>query len=212
MTSELKEIFLFRGLSNENFDELKTIVKFKSYAKGETLFYEGTPAKKLYILVDGILKAYKTDMKENEIVLHYFYPASLIAEVANFQNIAFPATTEFQTPGRVLEIEYDKFEEKFLKNPLISFEIIKSLTLKIRYIEDIITTRLSLDATARVARFIYYSELEEKIKQYEIANILGLTPETLSRSLKKIKNLGLISAEGTNFTILNKNGLKELFS
>lgn len=212
MTSKLKDIFLFQELSSDDFDELSAIANFKSYAKGEILFYEGVPAEKLYILVEGILKAYKTDMKENEIVLHFFYPTSLIAEVANFQHINFPATTEFQTPGRVLEIEYEKFEEKFLKNPLISFEIIKSLTQKIRYVEEVITTRLSLDATARVARFIYYSDLQQKTKQYEVANILGLTPETLSRSLRKIKNLGLISAEGTNFTILNKSGLKELFS
>jgi len=213
MINRLKSIFLFSHLNETDIEELALITKYKLYKNGEILFYEGTAPDKLYILIDGILKGYKTDMKENEIVLHYFYPVSLVAEMANLHHIPFPATAEFQTDGSVLEIDYQAFENNFLKNPSISFELIKSLTQKLKYLENIITTRLALDSTSRVAKFLYENgDLDDSMKRNKIATILGLTPETLSRSFKKIKTLGLISDEGKNFTILNRDGLKELFS
>ncbi len=213
MVNRLKSIFLFSHLSEIDLIHLASIVKLRSFSNGEILFYEGTPSDKLYILLDGVLKGYKTDMKENEIVLHYFYPVSLVAEMANLHHIPFPATAEFQTDGSVLEINYPIFERDFLKNPTVSFELIKSLTQKLKYLEDIITTRLALDATSRVAKFLYENgDISDSTKRHKIATILGLTPETLSRSFKKIKILGLISDEGKNFTILNREGLKELFS
>lgn len=213
MVNQLKNIFLFSHMSETDLTHLASIVKLRFFNNGEPLFYEGTPSDKLYILLDGVLKGYKTDMKENEIVLHYFYPVSLVAEMANLHHIPFPATAEFQTDGSVLEIDYHTFERDFLKNPTVSFGLIKSLTQKLKYLEDIITTRLALDATSRVAKFLYENgEISDSTKRHKIATILGLTPETLSRSFKKIKILGLISDEGKNFTILNREGLKELFS
>ena len=213
MIEQLKSIFLFSHLSEEDLTHLASIGKFREYNSGETLFYEGSFSDKLYILMKGIIKAYKTDMKENEIVLHYFYPVSLVAEMANLYHIPFPATAEFQTNGYVFEIDYPLFERDFLKNPTVSFELIKSLTQKLKYLEEVITTRLALDATSRVAKFLYENgDISDSTKRHKIATILGLTPETLSRSFKKIKILGLISDEGKNFTILNREGLKELFS
>lgn len=213
MIEQLRSIFLFAHLSEEDLTHLASIGKFREYNSGETLFYEGSNSNKLYILMKGIIKAYKTDMKDNEIVLHYFYPVSLVAEMANLYHIPFPATAEFQTNGYVFEVDYPIFERDFLKNPTVSFELIKSLTQKLKYLEDVITTRLALDATSRVAKFLYENgDLSDSTKRHKIATILGLTPETLSRSFKKIKILGLISDEGKNFTILNREGLKELFS
>ena len=70
----LKRVFIFSQLSQNDLEELAKISSVETYKKNGILFYEGDPSEKIHILVDGIVKAYKTDMKENEIVLHYFYP------------------------------------------------------------------------------------------------------------------------------------------
>lgn len=213
MVSLLKTIDLFSSLDDDDVIRLQSICRLCHYKNGDVLFYEGDPSTKLYLLFDGIVKAYKTDMKENEIILHYFYPVALVAEMANFHNIPFPATTEFQSDGRVLEIDYLEFENGFMRNPNVSFEIILSLSQKLRYLDTIITNRLALDSTSRVAKFLYENESAlETMRHNKIATILGLTPETLSRVYKKFKTLGLISDDGKNFRVLHREGLKELFS
>jgi len=213
MNSQLKNIFLFKQLDESSLSKLSGISKIKHYSAGDILFYEGDLSTKLYILLEGMLKAYKTDMKGNEIVLHYFYPVSMVAEMANLHRIPFPATAECESDVMVAEIDYVAFEEDFLKNPLISFEVIKSLSQKIKFLENIITTHLTLDATSRVAKFLYDNEkIYLSMKHNKIATILNMTHETLSRTLRKLKTLGLISDDGKDFQILNKAGLLELFA
>lgn len=213
MVKHLKSIFLFSELNQDEMNMLASISSFEKYEKGSVLFYEGDPSDKIHIIIDGIVKAYKTDMKENEIVLHYFYPNSLIAEMANFHHIPFPATGEFEVAGSVIKIDYELFEKKFLKNPAISFGLIKSLSQKVKYLENVITEQLTLGSTSRVAKFLYENgENYQNVKRYKIATILNITPETLSRIFKKLKQLALISDDGKNFCIIDREGLKELFS
>lgn len=213
MNTQLKNIFLFNQLSESDLSRLAGISKIKNYSAGDILFYEGDPSTKLYILTKGSVKAYKTDMKGNEIILHYFHPVSMVAEMANLHRIPFPATAEFETDGCVVEIDYVLFEEDFLKNPIISFEVIKSLSQKVKFLEGIITSHLTLDSTSRVAKLLYENEeLCHTMKQHKIATILNITPETLSRTLRKFKTLGLISDEGKDYHVINKAGLLELFT
>ncbi|MBN2895861.1 MAG: Crp/Fnr family transcriptional regulator [Campylobacterales bacterium] len=213
MIERLRSVEMFAALNDDDLKMLGGISRFVAYTSGSVLFYEGSQSKKLFVLIEGIVKAYKTDMRENEIVLHHFCPVSLVAEMANLRHIPYPATAEFQTEGVVLEIDYPLFERDFLRNPDIAFAFITSLSHKIKYLDNIITNRLSLDATSRVAKFLYeHGTASGSTKRAMIATILGLTPETLSRSLKKLKMLGLISDEGKYFSILNKEGLRELFS
>lgn len=208
----LKNVFLFSELDEKDIDSLVSISHVEEYPEGSILFYEGDPSNKIHILVDGIIKAYKTDMKENEIVLHHFYPVSLIAEMANFHHVPFPATAEFMISGTVIKIHYPLFEQNFLKNPAVSMGLIKSLSQKVKYLENVITEQLTLDSTSRVAKFLYENgEGYQDVKRYKMATLLNMTPETLSRVFKKLKQLGLISDDGKAFCILDKDGLKALF-
>lgn len=208
----MKNVFLFTELNDDELNQLATICDYTEYPEGSILFYEGDPSQKLHILLDGIVKAYKTDMKENEIVLHHFYPISLIAEMANFHHMPFPATAEFIMTGAVLKIDYKRFENEFLSNRSISMGMIKSLSQKVKYLENVITEQLTLDSTSRVAKFLYENgECCHEVKRYKMATLLNMTPETLSRVLKKLKQLKLISDEGKDFAILDKEGLKALY-
>ncbi len=209
----LKRVFIFSQLSQNDLEELAKISSVETYKKNGILFYEGDPSEKIHILVDGIVKAYKTDMKENEIVLHYFYPNSLIAEMANFHHIPFPATAEFEVGGCAIKIDYNQFEEKFIKNPAVSFGIIKSLSQKVKFLENVITEQLTLNSMSRVAKFLYENGEEyQGVKRYKIATILNITPETLSRIFKKLKELELVKDNGKSYQILDKEGLRGLFT
>jgi len=67
------------------------------------------------------------------------------------------------------------------------------LIQKIKNLEQVISTHLVLDARDRIAKFIYDNPEDFfKIKNIEIAKILNVTPETLSRILRKFKNENII--------------------
>jgi len=208
----LKNLFLFKNLPEDQIKELRKISHIEKFKPGETLFIEGDEAKYLNILIKGVLRIYKTDNKGHEVTITYLCPVSLVAEVANLTHINYPASAEFETEGTVIKIDYPSFEAKFLKNPEICFSIVKSLLAKIRVIENAFSENFILDATSRVAKFLYEDEeLFNKLKHTKIASLLNLTPETLSRVIKKLKTMGIIEKQGNKYIIKERERLKEFF-
>lgn len=209
---KIRQISCFETLDDEQFSLLSSFSKKRCYDQGSILFYEKEMPKTLTILVSGLLKVYKTDPKNNEIIMHRFKPISLIAEMAVLEGIPYPASAAFETDGEVIEIDFEKFKAVFFKNPELSFGFFKSLSLKIKYLEDVIALNVVLDSTARLAKFVYEHREELKtLKHYQVAEQLHMTPETLSRTFKKLVVLELIEKDKKGYTILNEEGLAVLF-
>ena len=135
-----------------------------------------------------------------------------MAELANFENIPYPATAEFMSESEVLRIDYKALEHDFFKNPDISFEIIKSLIAKHKILIDVIQKEVILTADAKVAKFILENgELFKTLKNTQVASILNLTPETLSRTLSKFKSSNMIELdEKHQIHVINAQKLEEV--
>jgi len=208
----IRNVSCFSKLNDEQLEKLKKISVIKKYKAKEILFYEGDAPIYLYVLLQGTLKVYKTNHKGQQIFLHQFYPGGLVAELANFENIPYPATAEFMSDSEVLRIDYKALEQDFFKNPEISFEIIKSLIAKHKILIDVIQKEVILTADAKVAKFILENEeLFKTLKNTQVASILNLTPETLSRTLSKFKSSGLIELdEKHNIRVLSSEKLEEM--
>ncbi len=92
----------------------------------------------------------------------------------------------------------------------MSFKIQVSLIKKIKNLEYLISRHLVLDAKQRVAQYICdYTDGFFSTKNIEIAEILNITPETLSRLLKVFKDENLISIKEKT---INRDGLSLLFN
>ncbi len=206
----LKDIYLFKHLNRQQLDMLTEISRPKEFKSGNFLFLEGETSDRLNILVNGILKVYKCDKAGNEIVLNLFYPTTLVAEIACLEHMAYPATAVFETDGKVISIDYRAFEREFLMNPEISLSIIKSLAHKIKALDKVITHNLTMDSTARVAKFIYENdELFMKLKQNKVAALLNIAPETMSRTMRKFKENNIVNLKDG---LMDREQLKGLFN
>lgn len=202
-------IELFQELSQTENNILYNISSLKSYGKGNIIFYEGDQPKKLKLLLDGIVRVYKVDAKGNEITLHFFQPQTLIAETAHMQKINYPATAICETECKFLEIDYKLFEKDFLRNPDISFKIIQSLSKKVKALQDVISTNLTMNTFSRLCKFIYENENHiQELSHKKIAAILNITPETLSRNLSILKKDEIVAVNRRKIQILNKKRLK----
>jgi len=207
---KLKGIYLFEGLDENTLKKIESISSVEKLNKHNILFYEGDEPQYLYILLKGIIKLYKVTSVDKELVLKYFHENEFIAEVANFEEMDYPATAQAFSNIEVLKIDFKKFKEEILLNPSLSFLITKSLINKIRNLENLVSMHLVLDSKERVAKYIYENPEDFfTTKNVIIAEILNITPETLSRILRVFKNDDLID---TKEKIVNKAGLKAYFS
>ncbi|MGP1580705.1 MAG: Crp/Fnr family transcriptional regulator [Wolinella sp.] len=209
---QLEKIELFDALNKAQQERLMSFSRRLKFGAGNILFFEGEEPRNLYVLLRGIIKVYKSDSRGNEVILHYIQPPNLIAELALLGGVKYPASAAFESEGEVLAIDYAIFEHEFLKNGDVAFRIIKSLTRKIKALEEVITNNLTMDTTSRVARFLHDKGDElSKLSQRKIATILNTTPETLSRIIKKFRLKGMIKLEKGSIIEVDKARLEAEF-
>ncbi len=209
---DLKKYFLFKNLSDEEIKEIKKFTIVKKLKKNDIVFYEKEEPNYLHLLIEGSVRVYKVDNKGNELIIHKFYPVSLIAELANFENMPYPANCAMESDGVILKIEFEKFK-KFMQKGDVCMQIMSSLLKKMKYLDGIIQDNLIFDTETKIAKFIYENpEAFEELKQHSVAALLNIKPETLSRKLKKFKELGIIKNEGAKLKVIDKEKIKEFYS
>jgi CRP-like cAMP-binding protein len=183
----LQQINLFSSLSEKELSELATVSQLAHYDKDAIIFTQGEMSKNLMILIDGVVSIYKHDSKGNEVVIGYFNRYALLAEAATLRKIPLPSTARFQTDGAILKISLDGFEKFLLSHSKLAYQIIQSLLEKIDLLQQNIHFNLAATSKEKVLNFYQKNpKLALDLKQYEIASILGITPETLSRNISKL--------------------------
>jgi len=209
MKTHIKSIVLFQNIDEETIKKIELFTTEYRIPKDNIVFYEGDEPKFLYLLVKGVIKLYKTSSSHKEVVLKYFHGNELIGEVANFEGIPYPATAKAYSDVEILKIDFEKLKEIIFSNPNMAFNIQTSLIKKIKNLENIISTNLVLDSKERVAKYIYdHSDDFFETKNIEIAEILGVSPETLSRILKFFKDNDIINVKNR---YIDRDSLAEFF-
>jgi len=206
----LKDIPLFCGLSDVQLDDLKSHTLLKHYAKESILFYEGDVSSCIHILFEGAVKMYKTTPSGKEIFLHYIEAPSVIAMVPSLQARAYPASCTLEKDGVVGMLPLNKFH-MCLENIDCAVEIIGTMASRMKELEKRLHSETVFTAEAKVADFVIKNaSLFERLKNTEIASILNLTPETLSRILSKLKKSNIITINQHEITVLDINALQDI--
>jgi len=209
--SAIRECTYFQNMNDEELQRLVSISDIKTYEKNSIIFFQLDEPKYMHILLEGNIRIYKSKPSGGEVQLMTSSAVTSIAELACFEKIPYPANCVTLTTSRIMRVPFEIFEKEFLSNPTISYGIIKSLSLKLRSLSNLVERELTLTSEQKVAKYIVEHEDEiGNIKQITIASELNITPETLSRMLKKLHKQGLV--ESTSPLIIQDiDGLKEIY-
>ncbi len=207
----LTDIQLFSKVSDKYLNEIKQNAVTRSYSKDSIVFYEGDTSQYLYVILEGTVKMYETTPKGTQIQINRFDAPAMVGEYACFENQPFPASCEFITEGKMVMVPF-KHILKNLDDGQFSLELIKSLTAKVMVLSALIHKETIYSSEAKVAKMLIENvEIFSKLKYNEIASILNLTPETLSRIFKKFKKEKIIEMKtGQHVKILAYDVLEEV--
>lgn len=207
----INEFYIFSQLDEQHKALLEKHIRTKTLTKGQILFFQGDPSRCLYMLESGSVKAYKTDAHGREIIMHHFHAPCLIAEMATFEGIDFPASLSCESDAKVLCLPRDIFLKLLQSDVSLAMGFIASMSKKIKILESSIERNMAMNAMQRVALTIMESpQLFEHLPQTKIASMLNITPETLSRMLKKLKNEEVIIFERKRPLIIDETALLKL--
>jgi len=207
----IERFYLFSQLEPDEREMIEKQTLRKKLHKDAILFYQGEPSEHLYMLSSGVLKAYKTDANGKEIILHHFKAPCFVAEMATLEGIPFPATLSAESDAEVLSLKRELFLQLIELNSSLAFGLIRSMSKKIKILESTIERNMTLTSLQRVVKTILETpELFRQLPQTKIATMLNMTPETLSRMLKKLRADSLIELDGRKLKVLDPGALAQL--
>ena len=196
----LRHIPLFARLKDEELAELLKGASPRHCPRGKLLFQQGDKADCFYIILDGLVKITRTSPDGDEVVIGVFGPGSMVAEIAMFLGGRFPASAEVVAESRLLPVLAGAFEAAIRANPDLAIGMLASTSRRVRDLVEELEHIKGQTGAQRVADFIvglcpHCDDVSAHIDlPYEkglIAARLGMKPESFSRALKRLRQLGV---------------------
>ena len=216
-TEMLRKCTLCAQLNEVEFAEIEQIVSFKSVKKGEILFFQGDIATGFYVLLTGRVRIYKASPEGKEYTLHLINPGQMFAEAAIFQGDRFPANCSALEESTVAFFPKERFVRLIKNSPDISLKMIAGLAKFVREFNRMVEDLSLKEVSARLADFLIDEarqkdslKFELDITKSEMAHKLGTIAATLSRNLKKFKEIRAIAVEGSTIEILDTDRLEAI--
>ena len=212
----LGQVFLFSDLAMEDLKQLADHASAERLGRETHLFYQGDRATNLYIVVHGKLAVYRSSMGGTEQVLHICTQGDLVAEAAIFNQQSYPAHCKALGESLVIKLEGRALVALIKRHPQNALKIMSSYAEKLREFVHMIEY-LSLNNVGQ--RVIIYLIKNAKLcdgrhvvhldlQKRRLAALLGTVPETLSRNLRKLRELGLIRDSGEKIEIVDMERLR----
>jgi CRP/FNR family transcriptional regulator, anaerobic regulatory protein len=179
------------------------------------ILWEGDAAGHVFLVLEGCLRTYRVGQDGRRTLLGFSYPGDLLG-VSSFDVYTF--TAEAVTPVRLKRLARRRFNELVDDSQDLRSERLTAICSEMTAAQDQITRLGRTAADERVASFLLDvarrtdadavtpGEIDLPFGRVDIADYLGLTVETVSREISKLKRDGLISLRGPHKIILRRLG------
>ncbi len=167
----------------------------------EFVFVEGDPANNIYRIESGAVSLFKVLPDGRRQILGFAYPGDFIGLGGQGERIM---NAQAIKAARIRSMPLAALHQIATHDPDLSFNLYRAVAEELAATRDLMMTTGHRSASERVAAFLVAlsrrnqrnGEAEDVIDlpmtRADIADFLGLTIETVSRTLTKLKSKGLI--------------------
>ena len=218
----LNELCLPRGLGKQDLDKLDQIAKrTRPLHKGDVLFRSGDAFKSLYAVRSGCIKITASSELGDEQVLGFYLPGEIVG-LDGVDNKQHSCTAIALETSSLCGFPYTNLTDVCKRVPALNEQLYSVMGRELSYENQLLLTITKKNAEERIATFLIslstrfrrlgYSSTEFKLSmsRSEIGNYLGLTIETVSRTLNKFQKQKLINIERKHIRINELDTLKNL--
>ncbi len=200
----------FDDQSGEKVSELNKLCQFGRINRNNALFWEQQEGNSAYFLASGRIKLIRTNSEGKEVIATFITPGQLIAWFALMTEGIYPVSAI-----ALQESEYLSFDIRHLwrlveMNPSLAGRLFEYVAKRQSLLLNSIKELALSDPKTRLLNYLYHLRqqgdgtmvfLPESKKQ--IALLLGVSPETLSRIFRRLTDEGRIVVEGRTIHLLH---------
>lgn len=207
---------LFSSLSHDVTESIVSSQGVRTYEKGALLFQQDSPSDSFFVILEGWVKLFRITPNGTEAIVGVLRRGESFGEAAIFMGRQYPVAAEVVTTSRLLKVDGESFRRRIRVEPDLALAILASLSQHLKFLVGHIEQIKVLDASQRTADFLI--ELSGQTQGSAVINLpyekaliakrLGMTPESLSRALAKLRPLG-ITVQQENVTIADVAALRK---
>jgi CRP/FNR family transcriptional regulator len=184
----------------------------------EHVFCEGDPRIHVFRIEDGVVAVYKTLADGRRQVIDFAYPGDLIGLGMLGEHVLSAQAT---CSAKVRCLSVAALERAAESDATLALKLYKAVCQELAATRSLLVTVGQRSAIERLASFLlmlYRREGEQTrrviklpMRRSDIADLLGLTIETVSRTLTKLRTTGVIEVEhGTTVHLRDVARLEQL--
>jgi CRP-like cAMP-binding protein len=181
---------LGRNLTLADVKVIFSAAKTKSYPVGEYLIRERSIKKEVFLIKKGLVRAFMINDKGNEITTLIRSENQIVASSDTiFFNQPSKLYYEALEPTTVFSIDYDLLQSIIAKNPKLEANTKYVLQNILKESIQRIDSFVLLSPEERYIQFVELNpDIINRVPNKYIANVLGITPVSLSRIRKRISS------------------------
>jgi CRP-like cAMP-binding protein len=192
------------------------------YERGQVIFYEGNPPLAVYCINSGVVKLFKSGRADQRVVIRLLGAGEVLGYRALLASEPYAATAEAVEPTVVCTIAKEAFEEVLRDDAETAFRFMAKLAIELRISEDELVSRALRPVRQRTARFLIWvldnvqhapkgkNRITLPLLREEMAQMVGTTPETLSRVLRKFAAQRILKVDRKAIVVANPRALRRV--
>jgi CRP-like cAMP-binding protein len=217
----LKARSCFSACPDEVIDSIMERSSSIKLAKGDVLYRQGEPGESLVVVLEGRLKVVKMTADAKEVVLAFLGAGDIIGEMAVLDGNPRSAGVVAMEPVDAVSIYRRDLVPILKRYPDAMMGLLAAVSRRLRTTISLVET-YSLQTEARVAAALLRlaethgrrsgSEMiiEARVTQSDLGSHLGLTRETVSRTLGDLRSMGLLKLQGQKIVLTDFDGIRML--
>lgn len=216
----LSKFSLFRDLEDYEMEKIVDISITRKWKKNSHVFLQGDPLENVYFIHEGKVKIYKSDANGREQIVAILKKGEMFPHVGFFRQGGYPAFSEVLEPATLIVVPIAQFEKVLVENPQLSIKVFKVLGEKIVDLQERLEAQILNNTYEQIIKLLIrlaqlHGEklpdgnimLKSEFTNKDLANMIGTTRETVSRTLTKMKKDELINSDKDGNMILNPDQL-----
>ena len=218
----LRQLCLPQELDNADVEKLDDLVERDSpLQRGEYLFRQADRYRSLFAIRSGSFKTQHLHPDGTESILGFHLPGEIIG-LAGLGSGEYQASAIALERASACELPLQRLHELVKLLPSLNRQLYKIMGCRISEDQEMLMVLRDNSAQERVASFIL--NLAQRLKRrgfspvnlilsmsrQDIANFLGLTLETVSRTFAKLEKEGVLGIDRRNIQIVDKDRLYRL--
>ena len=194
-------------------------VKQVHFPKGSLLFAEGQRSCCLFSLNSGVVKITNVTAEGREQIVGLSTPGKLLVGLQSLSADRYEYTAVAETDVYACKIRHRSLLRALRRDGDVAMRLVTALNAQLAHARALMQVMGQKCAAAKIASFIQLvipSATQSgrpvilPFSRREIANLLGLSEETVCRQMAKMKRRGILYAPRGRIEILDWNGLQAI--